>query len=57
MVCSTAAKTETTLGDTKREFYTLQDRCRMVILKHTEDKRNISFLCLPQVLKQYLIEN
>ena len=33
MICSTAAKTEMTLAKAKRDFHSLQDRCRQVIVK------------------------
>ncbi|GIY86217.1 SPRY domain-containing SOCS box protein 3 [Caerostris darwini] len=56
VVCSTAAKTEMSLGITKREFGNLQDRCRSVILKLLRQDGDVNELGLPKLLKQYLTD-
>lgn len=56
VVCSTAAKTEMSLGITKREFSSLQDRCRTVILRVLNQESDIQNLNLPNPLKIYLSE-
>ncbi|KAF2884794.1 hypothetical protein ILUMI_21401 [Ignelater luminosus] len=56
MICSTAAKTEMTLGCTKREFVNLQDRCRAIIIKNIRDKYAIDELLVPPTIKNYLYE-
>lgn len=56
VVCSTAAKTEMELGITKREFGSLQDRCRALILKLLRNENDICELLLPKPLKMYLTE-
>ncbi len=48
VVCSTAAKTEMALGVTKREYESLQDRCRAVILAHLSREEHIDRLPLPR---------
>lgn len=56
MICSTAAKTEMSLGIARREFISLQDRCRTVILNYIKKEGDIRKLNLPNPLKMYLIE-
>ncbi|GFY49461.1 SPRY domain-containing SOCS box protein 3 [Trichonephila inaurata madagascariensis] len=56
VVCSTAAKTEMSLGITKREFGNLQDRCRSVILTLLRQVSDVSELSLPKTMKQYLAD-
>lgn len=58
IVCSTAAKTEMTLGVLRRDFLNLQDRCRAVIRRHIHDGHNsIEMMNLPNRLKAYLVED
>ena len=62
IICSTAAKTEMALGVTKREFVSIQDRCRSVILRHLSVKdgqrieEQIDQLELPRTLKRFISE-
>ena len=56
MVSSTAAKTEMSLGMQRREFQSLQDRCRSVILAKLSHKKQIDELILPHTVKRYLRE-
>lgn len=56
MVCSTAAKTEMTLGAIRREYINLQDRCRAAILRQLANQNEVDDLYLPNRLKAYLIE-
>lgn len=56
IICSTAAKTEMALGVTKREFVSIQDRCRSVILKHLNHEDQIDQLELPKTLKHFISE-
>lgn len=56
IICSTAAKTEMALGVTKREFYSIQDRCRSVIIKHLSREDQIDQLELPRTLKRFISE-
>ena len=56
IICSTAAKTEMALGVTKREFVSIQDRCRSVILKHLNHEDQIEQLELPKTLKLFISE-
>ena len=53
---STAAKTEMALGVTKREFVSIQDRCRAVILRHLNHEDQIEDLELPRTLKRFITE-
>ena len=41
IVCSTAAKTEMSLGVMKRDFQSLQDRCRATVLQHLTHEEQI----------------
>lgn len=54
IVCSTAAKTEMTLAETKRDFVSLQDRCRAVIMKHIRTEEDLQELGLPTRITFYL---
>lgn len=56
MICSTAAKTEMTLGVMKRDFVNLQDRCRTVIIKRIRGKSDLDELMVPPRIKSYLSE-
>ena len=51
MICSTAAKTEMSLGVMKREFLSMQDRCRATIIRSLTNERQIEQLLLPRSLK------
>ena len=51
MICSTAAKTEMSLGVMKREFMSMQDRCRATIIRSLTNERQIEELQLPKSLK------
>ncbi|EEC07498.1 SPRY domain SOCS box-containing protein [Ixodes scapularis] len=52
--CSTAAKTEMSLANARRDFAGLQDRCRAVILRHAGPDA-IRQLRLPPRLERYLL--
>lgn len=54
IVTSTAAKTEMALGELRRDFNNLQDRCRAVILKQIKTREQLDKLDLPVVLVYYL---
>jgi len=54
-VCSTAAKTEMSLGVTLRGFDSLQDRCRAVIAQHCQNN-GLDTLPLPHSMKGYIQE-
>jgi len=56
IVCSTAAKTEMSLGLTLRGFTSLQDRCRAIIAKHIDEDNEIDILPLPNKIKAYIKE-
>ncbi|XP_035773805.1 SPRY domain-containing SOCS box protein 3-like [Anopheles albimanus] len=56
IVCSTAAKTEMILTETRRDFVNLQDRCRAVIIKHINTQEKLDRLALPYCIKNYLAE-
>ena len=56
IVCSTAAKTEMMLGVLKRDFISLQDRCRASILTCISEEQQIDNLELPVSLKKYILE-
>lgn len=55
VVSSTAAKTEMTLANARRDFAGLQDRCRAVILRRTSGAHAIRELRLPPRLQRYLL--
>ena len=55
MICSTAAKTEMSLGVMKREFMSMQDRCRATIIRSLTNERQIEELQLPKSLKVNLL--
>ena len=44
------------LGVTKREFTSIQDRCRAVILRHLNHEDQIEELELPRTLKRFITE-
>uniref|UniRef100_A0A1A9ZFK2 SPRY domain-containing SOCS box protein 3 n=1 Tax=Glossina pallidipes TaxID=7398 RepID=A0A1A9ZFK2_GLOPL len=56
IVCSTAAKTEMTLKCARRDFVNLQDRCRIVIMKHIKTRQDLIQLKLPAIISNYLAE-
>ena len=56
IVCSTATKTEMTLGVLKRDFISLQDRCRASILTCLTQEQQIDNLQLPVSIKKYIAE-
>ena len=56
IVCSTAAKTEMSLGVLKRDFQSLQDRCRATILSHLTHEEQIDQLKLPLRIKHFISE-
>ena len=56
IICSTAAKTEMALGVTKREFVSIQDMCRAVILRSLSHEDQIEELELPKTLKRFISE-
>jgi SPRY domain-containing SOCS box protein 3 len=55
-VSSTAARTTMQLGPRRREFVSLQDRCRAVVLRHLSVKSDIHKLHLPRIVKTFLLE-
>lgn len=54
LVCSTAAKTEMTLGKRKRSFLSLQDRCRAAIVTSLRGENEIDSLPLPNRMHRFL---
>lgn len=54
MVCSTAAKTQMTLTKTCRDFSSLQDMCRSVILDMLLKPSDVQQLDLPKFLKEFV---
>ena len=56
IVCSTAAKTEMALGVLKRDFLSLQDRCRATVLAHLTHEEQIDRLKLPLRIKHFISE-
>ena len=56
IVCSTAAKTEMALGVLKRDFLSLQDRCRATVLAHLTHEEQIDQLKLPLRIKHFISE-
>ncbi|XP_055386488.1 SPRY domain-containing SOCS box protein 3 [Condylostylus longicornis] len=56
IVSSTAAKTEMTLINTRRDFVNLQDRCRAEIIKHIKSPADLKYLTLPSIITNYLAE-
>jgi len=57
VVCSTAAKTEMVLKNMRRDYESLQDRCRSEILKKIKDRADMEQLLIPDSLKEYLAES
>ncbi|XP_025109848.1 uncharacterized protein LOC112573575 [Pomacea canaliculata] len=59
VVCSTAAKTEMTLGVRRRAFLSLQDRCRAVVVGSLCGQKKVSAISklpLPNPMRQYIRE-
>jgi len=56
IVCSTAAKTEMALGVLKRDFLSLQDRCRATVLSQLTHEEQIDQLKLPLRIKHFISE-
>lgn len=54
IVTSTAAKTEMTLAEARRDFVNLQDRCRAEILKRVKTTEQVKQLGLPFLMTRYL---
>ena len=54
IVCSTAFNTEMTLGVLRRDFQSLQDRCRASILSRLTTKEQVDSLRLPVRMKQFV---
>ena len=54
IVCSTAFNTEMALGVLRREFRSLQDRCRASILSRLTTEGQVDSLRLPVRMKQYV---
>ncbi|XP_053692125.1 SPRY domain-containing SOCS box protein 3 [Sabethes cyaneus] len=56
IVCSTAAKTEMVLTESRRDFVNLQDRCRAIIIKQVKTRDKLDRLNLPYCITNYLAE-
>ncbi|KAK3590404.1 hypothetical protein CHS0354_008754 [Potamilus streckersoni] len=56
IVCSTAAKTEMTLGKRRRSFFNLQDRCRATIISKLRQENEIDSLPLPNCIRTFVKE-
>lgn len=56
IVCSTAAKTEMVLCNTRRDFSNLQDRCRGTIMKLVKTRDQLERLKLPLIITNFLGE-
>lgn len=57
IICSTAAKAQMTLSVMRRDFVSLQDRCRSVIIKFIANKRDdLQKLMIPTRIRLYLEE-
>ena len=54
IVCSTAAKTEMTLNNTRSDIGHLQDRCRAEVMKHIKSRQDLLKLKLPSIITDYL---
>lgn len=54
IVCSTAAKTEMTLGRRRRMYDNLQDRCRAAIVSMLREEKAIDTLPIPKVMRTFL---
>lgn len=54
IVTSTAAKTEMTLAEMRRDCVNLQDHCRVEIMKVIKTREQISELGLPAILSRFL---
>ena len=56
VICSTAAKTEMSVGVTLRGFESLQDRCRATIARILQQDNELEQLPLPSRVKTYIKE-
>ncbi|XP_070555506.1 SPRY domain-containing SOCS box protein 3-like [Ptychodera flava] len=56
IICSTAAKTEMSLGRRRRSYSSLQDRCRAVIIRNIADEKSLDELFLPNRLVEFIRE-
>lgn len=56
IVISTAAKSQMFISKARRDFPSLQDRCRSEILKHVENESDIKSLELPFIVTNYLLD-
>lgn len=56
IITSTAAKTEMVLGECRRDFVNLQDRCRAEIMKYFKTTQQLNELRLPLIITRYLAE-
>lgn len=57
VVCSTAAKTEMVLSELRRDFVSLQDRCRAVVVARMKRANDLKRLQLPRPITEYLAES
>lgn len=57
IVCSTAAKTEMTLGRRRRMYHSLQDRCRATIVSKVREEKQIDALPIPNMMRNFLKES
>ncbi|CAH0556740.1 unnamed protein product [Brassicogethes aeneus] len=57
IICSTAAKTQMYLTSTRKDFVSLQDRCKAVIVKRIENKNDLQKLNIPNCIINYLKED
>ncbi|XP_049822694.1 SPRY domain-containing SOCS box protein 3 [Aethina tumida] len=56
IICSTAARTQMYLATTRKEFVSLQDRCKVVIVKRVKSKKDLNKLKIPTCIINYLME-
>lgn len=56
IVSSTAAKTEMTVGNCRRCFTSLQDRCRYIILNHIDSRSSVASLPIPRNTKEFILD-
>lgn len=54
IICSTAAKTEMSLGVRIRSYYNLQDRCRAKILMYLNEENDVDQLPLPNRIREFV---
>lgn len=57
VICSTAAKTEMTVANQRRDFISLQDRCREVIVRCIRYDTALSELHLPVMLQKFILSD